>query len=322
MMLAGRPRAWLSSSSTRRRALGGLVALTASLTLLTSAVGCGKEVAPVAVFDDVPTISDCERAISMPCHTISRLRQAFGIDKLQAEGLRGTAKTIAILTFSEAPTARHDLELFSQEMSLPKPNLEIRDIQLGEPPVDEDGSQAAQASLDLELAHSVAPKAKLILEQVKADIRGPRLADAVAVGVRDLINRTDADVIAIGAGIPYEKMEAMDFGTRTHINNLRSVFQDAKRKEVRILANSGVDGLEKLEYNKGQAKKRANWPASDKNVIAIGTPTLPAEGILMYQSADDRPGWTAVSDIDQAAPIFAAKLMLTAKQICSLKHTA
>jgi subtilase family serine protease len=100
-----------------------------------------------------------------PCgYQPSELQTAYGLNSLYAAGLDGTGQTIVIVDAYGSPTILQDAELFSQLYGLP--DLTSSNFQIyypGGPPTTQDQGWATEVSLDVEWAHSVAPKANIAL---------------------------------------------------------------------------------------------------------------------------------------------------------------
>lgn len=74
----------------------------------------------------------------------------------------GGSETIALIEAGHDPTADDDLQIFSKQFGLPHGDLTVI-FSNGTPPVDASGSSQLETSLDIEWAHAMAPKAKLLL---------------------------------------------------------------------------------------------------------------------------------------------------------------
>lgn len=104
----------------------------------------------------------------------------------------GKGQTIAIICAFDYPTARNDLDVFSKQYRLPKANLEIVYARGVQPPLDE--GWALESALDIEWAHAMAPKAKIILVLAASNLFSD-LFQAVDIAVAQ-----GADVISMSWG--------------------------------------------------------------------------------------------------------------------------
>lgn len=100
-----------------------------------------------------------------PCgYQPSEVQTAYGLNELYASGLDGEGQTIVIVDAYGSPTIAQDAELFSQVYGLP--DLTAANFQVyfpGGQPTATDTGWASETTLDVEWAHSVAPKAKIAL---------------------------------------------------------------------------------------------------------------------------------------------------------------
>jgi subtilase family serine protease len=112
--------------------------------------------------------------VSAP-YTPAEIRHAYGVDQLPYDG---TGQTIAIIDAYDNPTIAQDLADFSTKYGLPQANFE-KATPGGTPAYD--SGWAGEIALDVEWAHAIAPKAKILL--VEAVDAGQSLYDAVTYAV-------------------------------------------------------------------------------------------------------------------------------------------
>jgi subtilase family serine protease len=100
-----------------------------------------------------------------PCgYRPSELQSAYGLSPLYAAGLDGTGQTVVIVDAIGSPTITSDAEAFSQVYGLPDLTAENFKVYFpGGPPPASSRGWAAETSLDVEWAHSVAPGANIAL---------------------------------------------------------------------------------------------------------------------------------------------------------------
>jgi subtilase family serine protease len=112
------------------------------------------------------------------CYTPAQIAAAYGVDALHAAGNLGAGQTIVLLDAYGSPTARQDLQTFHDTFfpNLPKPNFDAVYPQ-GTPnfPNGCQGNGAGlsgpcaaanwsgEATLDIEWAYAIAPKAHIVL---------------------------------------------------------------------------------------------------------------------------------------------------------------
>jgi subtilase family serine protease len=98
----------------------------------------------------------------------AQIRHAYGWDQV---GLDGTGQTIALVDAYNTANIRNDLKVFDAQFSLPDINLTIVNENGGtQPPSTPDPTQSwsTETALDVEWAHAMAPGAKILLVQVRA----------------------------------------------------------------------------------------------------------------------------------------------------------
>src|SRR5947207_11601115 len=89
-----------------------------------------------------------------------QIKKAYGFDQLSGDG---SGQTIAIVDAYNDPNISSDLKNFSKRFSLANPNLSVVNQTGASTLPKSDGSWAQEISLDIEWAHAIAPKAKILL---------------------------------------------------------------------------------------------------------------------------------------------------------------
>jgi subtilase family serine protease len=110
-------------------------------------------------------ITNSDLGTLAPCgYQPSEMQTAYGLTDLYKNGLDGSGQTIVIVDAYGSPTIAQDAELFSQVYGLP--DLTAANFQIyypGGQPAAPDTGWASETTLDVEWAHSVAPKANIAL---------------------------------------------------------------------------------------------------------------------------------------------------------------
>src|SRR5690242_10343327 len=99
-----------------------------------------------------------------PGYSPQQIRKAYKVDLIHENG-RG--QTIALINAFGNPNALSDLQIFSKKFNLPAPDLQIVYPQ-GQPALI-DANWALEVCLDLQWAHAIAPRAKLMLVVAKTN---------------------------------------------------------------------------------------------------------------------------------------------------------
>jgi subtilase family serine protease len=197
-----------------------------------------------------------------------QIDSAYGIDRLHAAGLDGRGETIAITGAFFSPTIRQDVAHFSQRYRLDRGHhgsagFDYREIaapgtqRFPKNPAETQSWYIEQA-LDVEWAHAVAPRAKVVYVGAANDARGLDLALNYAV------DHHVADVISNSWGLP----EA--FVSRGEIMALNSVFQQAAVQGTGVYFASGDDGDNRAVVG----VRSAGFPDSSPWVTSVGGTSL------------------------------------------------
>jgi subtilase family serine protease len=203
----------------------------------------------------------------------AQIDSAYGIDRLHAAGLDGRGQTIAITGAFFSPTIRRDVAHFSRRYHLDRSHghhhhhrsvgFDYRQIaapgtqRFPRNPAETQSWYIEQA-LDVEWAHAVAPRAKIVYVGAANDARGLDLALNYAV------DHHVADVISNSWGLP----EA--FVSRGEIMALNSVFKQAAVQGTGVYFASGDDGDNKAVVG----ARSAGFPDSSPWVTSVGGTSL------------------------------------------------
>jgi subtilase family serine protease len=218
----------------------------------------------------------CQAKWHINCYNPLQYRAAYDLNALYKKGVTGKGRTIVIVDSYGSPTVQHDLDVYSKQFGLPSTKVKV--VKWGKvPPFDPKNADmtgwAGETTLDVEMAHAVAPAAKIVLvETAVAETEGttglPEMMDAE----KSLIDHGVGDVISQSFGATENTFPGFDKGDFSSIKNLRYAFQDANRKHVTVLAASGDGGATDLQMDgKTYYNKRVNsWPSSDPLVTSIG----------------------------------------------------
>jgi subtilase family serine protease len=201
-----------------------------------------------------------------------QLEKHYGLPKLYAGGWNGKGKTIAIVDSYGSPTIQSDLQTFDSELGLPNPALSIIQPVGAVPPFDPTNSTmvgwAEETTLDVEMSHSMAPGAKILLvETPVAETEGVTGFPQIVAAENYVINHHLADVISQSFGATEET-----FPTAQSLLNLRSAYKNAANHNVTVLASAGDDGATNafLDGSCCYAKRVNSWPSSDPLVTSLG----------------------------------------------------
>ncbi|MBT2386513.1 S8 family serine peptidase [Streptomyces sp. ISL-11] len=222
------------------------------------------------------TIEQCRAKWKLNCYTPLQYREAYRLNPLYKAGITGKGRTIVIVDSFGSPTIQHDLDVYSKQFGIPSTKVQV--VRWGKVPAfDPKNSDmtgwAGESTLDVEMAHAVAPDAKIVLvETAVAETEGttglPEMMDAE----KAMIDRGIGDVITQSFGATENTFPGFDKGDFSSITNLRYAFKAAARNHVTVLASSGDGGAtDNTADGEGYYNERVNsWPSSDPLVTSVG----------------------------------------------------
>jgi subtilase family serine protease len=155
----------------------GRLARAAAFALICCILSCAAALAaPHAILRELmskdasqpPTDAFCRANFGVPCYSPQEIRTAYGMNGLINSGMVGAGETIIIIDSYGSPTIAADLAAFDAGFGLPDPPSFTVLSPLGTVPwnptlyPDQPG-WAAETTLDVEWAHSLAPGAAIVL---------------------------------------------------------------------------------------------------------------------------------------------------------------
>ena len=219
--------------------------------------------------------SQCRAAYGIDCYGGKQLQRAYNVGPLLRRGLDGTGETIVELIPFGSPTLQHDLDVYSRQFGLPHTKLEIR--KFGKiPPYDPtdflQAMSAAGITWQVELLHTIAPGAKIIVAEVlpKDDITVPQ------VGIPECM-QAEQTMVEEGIGDIFQQMfstaeDTFPGGdTFSGLLKLRPALKIANAHHVTTTAPAGDFGVTEFDAS-GHLFNRPSvlWPATDPLVASIG----------------------------------------------------
>ncbi|WEB41409.1 S53 family peptidase [Streptomyces yunnanensis] len=223
------------------------------------------------------TTGQCQAKWQISCYTPNQLRQAYDLNPLYRAGVTGKGRTIVIVDSFGSPTIQHDLDVYSARFGMKSTHVDV--VKWGNVPSFDPANPAhvgwaGESTLDVEMAHAVAPDAHIVLVESGADQDGNG-----ATGLREmmdaeksLIDRGVGDVISQSFGATENTFPGFRSGDFSSIENLRYAFKDAAEHKVTVLAASGDSGATNTTAN-GDAHypyKVDAWPSSDPLAVSVG----------------------------------------------------
>jgi subtilase family serine protease len=241
-----------------------------------------------------PSEAQCQ-SVGRRCFTPAAIQSSYDLGPLYAAGNEGQGMTIAIIDSYGSDTIANDLHVFDQAFNL-QPMCGEADVTCSAgmptfrqlslqgnpatkaPPSTSKGTGqenhaawAVEVSLDVEHAHSIAPKANILLVTTPtAETLGVQGLPQMMAAEDYVVKHHLAQVISQSFGTAEQA-----FGSAQSLLNLRYAFQDAANNGVTVLASSGDGGTanpqkEPVKNPKTIPFPTVEWPASDPLVTGVG----------------------------------------------------
>lgn len=258
--------------------------------------------------------------------TPAQIRHAYGVDQIQNQG---EGQVIGIVDAYDYPSAEADLKVFSDQFGLPECSVASGCLSIvyasGKKPVKNAG-WSGETSLDLEWAHAIAPKAKLVLVET-ANGNNMTLLKGVPVAVAN-----GATVINMSWGSNHEFSTEQSYDAK-FFNNTRVTYFNASGDSGTNLF--GYPGASPIVVGCGGTRltldasnnitKETGWSGSGgglslyvkepsyqlgaqsygmRGVPDVALDADPASGFATYDS--ELGNWSSVGGTSAASPQWAA----------------
>ena len=190
------------------------------------------------------------------------MRHAYQIDSLIAQGYDGTGQTIVIVDAFQHPTLQAQVDTFDTFYGLPAIQLtQVAPDGLTpfDPTDDNMLGWAEEISLDVEWAHAIAPKARIMLVLAKTNSD----EDIVSALNYAVINNLGS-VISMSFG-ENESCLGTELTTAYH-----NIFAAATAKNITLIASSGDQGAALSTCDGTSWVKAVSSPANDPLVTGVG----------------------------------------------------
>jgi subtilase family serine protease len=296
----------IAISATAGLAAAGLALTPSGVSVGATAAAPSRSAAlpvPVPAFTDShyfsgtltpPSEANCQ-SVGRRCFTPASMEASYNLLPLYALGDEGQGVTIAIIDSFGNPNMASDLENFDNQFSLQhmcgEPGVACTagmptfthvywdgNTQVKAPPPNSNGTGledrnawALETSLDMEWAHSIAPKANILnVTTSTAETLGVQGFPAMMKAEQYIVDHHEATVISQSFASAEQA-----FGSTQSLLNLRYAFTDAAANGVTVLGSSGDGGS--ANTAKTPVKNpvtfsfpTVQWPASDPLVTGVG----------------------------------------------------
>ena len=229
--------------------------------------------------------SDCVTLLGIRCYSPAQFENAYNLAALHNAGITGAGQTIAIIDSFGSPTIAADLHQFDQTFGVSNPwgvpidpaiakdpKLTIIQPAGQVPPFDPTNDDmvgwAQETTLDVEWAHVMAPKAKILLvETPVSETEGVTGFPEIVKAENYVINHHLASIISQSFGATENT-----FPNKQSLLALRGAFKNALLHHVTVLGASGDEGSTDFQTNLEDLYTMPvnSWPSSDPLVTSIG----------------------------------------------------
>jgi len=253
---------------------GALASGLAALVIAPSALAEPTVQFAAHKFQAPPSTVQCEQALGIACYDAAQFERAYGTNELYAHGVTGAGQTIVIVDAFGSPTIKHDLAEYDSQNGLPAPpSFNIITPEGAPPPYNGDngtmGSWAIETSLDVEMAHTMAPGANILLVETPiAETEGIEGFVPIEHAIQYVVENHLGNVISQSFGATEQTFA----GGPAQIKSLEFAYQSAANNGVTVLASSGDTGAANYEPDGVNLYgfPAVGWPASDPLVTAVG----------------------------------------------------
>jgi len=220
-----------------------------------------------------PTTAFCVANFGVKCYQPAQFQKAYNLAPLYRDGFDGSGRTIVIVDSFGSPTIQNDLKVFDQTFGVPDPPSLTIITPAGAPPAFDPNNGdmanwAAETTLDVEYAHTMAPGARILLvETPVSETEGVQGFPEMMRSEDFVVEHELGDVISQSFGATEQT-----FPNQDALRDLRFAFENAKRHDVTVVASSGDQGAAglKLDTSCCFPFRAVIWPAADPLVSAIG----------------------------------------------------
>jgi subtilase family serine protease len=255
-------------------ALIAVLAMTLGLGTAVSSAYRANRGAPRVLLNRTtpPTSAECEALYEIACYDPSQVETAYNMKALYAQGDEGQGETIVIVDSFGSPTIEKDLKKFDKSFSLPAPPTfnviqPAGAVKPFEPGNVEMSGWAGETTIDVEWAHSMAPKASILLvETPEEETEGVQGFPQIVEAENYVIEHKLGQVISQSFSATEQS-----FPNNASILALRSANEKAATAGVTMLDAAGDEGVAGADVEGEYFKhKTVSWPASDPLVTGIG----------------------------------------------------
>lgn len=274
------------------------IAIAADSTWLRPLITQAPAAIRAARFTTPPSTATCLNQLGAACYNPAQIQAAYGASGLLAKGDNGSGQTICIVDSFGSPTITNDVNAFSDNYGLPRPQLTIV-APAGRVPAYNGSSDragwAGETSLDVEWSHALAPGAAIVLvETPTSETEGLHGFPEIAKALSWTIAHEPCDVVSQSYGATEPT-----FTSASVVMKLRNqMFKPAVAKHITLLSSSGDSGATDSTLNQAALYTHQvnSWPSADPLVTSVGGTRLSLDSSGKRLAADSAWGGTPGDD--------------------------
>jgi len=218
-------------------------------------------VSAVAGLDGTTLVTDDSAAIQGLTPTSAR--SVYDVDPLLGQRVTGQGENIAVVEFAQFDQS--DLDSFDQQFNLP--DITPSDVAVDGGASDDDPSSVAEADLDLEVAHEIAPDAELL------DYNAPQATSSGADTFGAVVDRITADGQARFVSDSWGSCEADT--PRADIQRDEQALEAAAARGISVFVAAGDTGAYTCqESSDSNHSLSVSWPSSSPFAVSVGGTAL------------------------------------------------
>ena len=198
-------------------------------------------------------------------------RSVYDIDPLFSDRMTGQGENIAVVEFAQF--AQSDLDGFDQQFNLPA--LAPHEVAIDGGATDTSQSAMAEANLDLEVAHEIAPSAQLL------DYNAPQATSSGADTLGDILDRITADGQARVVSDSWGNCEAAT--PRADIQRDEQALEAAAARGISVFVAAGDTGAYTCQADTARDHRLSvSWPSSSPFAVSVGGTSLSMTSTAAY----------------------------------------
>lgn len=272
----------------------------------------------------------------IPCmgcsvYTPQQMRAAYGLTSLYDSGKRGQGQTVVLIESYGSPTLQQDVAAFDQQFNLPAVKLRVLSP-LGTVPFDPTNSEMrswqGETTLDVEMAHAIAPEASIVVLTSPVDE-----TEGVA-GLPEFLRLEQYAVnnhlgSVISQSWAASEVSLNDAAGQAEIAKWQAFYQQATTQQgITFLGSSGdhgaTDYISFVNGNPGPLSptRTTTFPASSPWVTAVGGTTLTTDGSEYGEVVWNSGGGASGGGVSRffTTPTFQRSLPVSDQQILNGKR--